>query len=222
MSPREEPSSEPWDASQVVAYRLLRARVMRGKTQAWAAERLSEFTDTKWTAASLSLAESGSRSRKRLRLFTANELVAFARTYNLPVYYFFIPPPDVEAGPSLPAGRGAGWGYFLRLVFGDRENLRDARAAVADADIELPDEVPYADRFDGLPSDTRVASPDGMFASMLHGLAAAPSRGGGLLNADPHAFHLLSVYLSDLQNLPPEKWLPGSGLLDEERTDEHD
>lgn len=221
MSRREkDPGDSPWDASQVVAYRLQRARELRGKTQAWAAERLSEFTDTNWTAATLSLAESGSRSKKRLRSFTANELVAFARTYNLPVYYFFIPPSGVDAGPALPAARDAGWGYFNRLVFGDRENLRDVHSAVAEANIKLPDEVPAADKFDDLPGDSWVASPENLFAALLHGLAAAPSRGGGLLNADPEAFRLLADYLSDIQNLPSGKMLRGSGLLGDDEMDE--
>ena len=128
MSPKaKDPGDAPWDASQVVAYRLQTARELRGKTQAWAADRISRFTDSNWTAATLSLAESGSRSTKRLRSFTAKELVAFARTYDLPVFYFFIPPADVDAGPSLPGAPDAGWGHFIRLVFGHQDNLREVR-----------------------------------------------------------------------------------------------
>ena len=48
----------------------------------------------------------------RVRQFTANELVALARTFDLPVLYFFLPPedkagtlrtPDV-AGPGIAVG----------------------------------------------------------------------------------------------------------------------
>jgi hypothetical protein len=221
MSRREkDPSDEPWDASQVVAYRLQRAREMRDRTQAWAAERISRFTDTNWTAATLSLAESGSRSTKRLRSFTAKELVAFARTYDLPVYYFFIPPPGMDVGPSLPGAADAGWGYFSQLVFGHRDNLQEVREEVAASDVDLPEDVPHADRIEGRQSRTLVASPDEIFAALLHGLAAAPSRGGGLLNADPAAFRALADYLSDIQNLPTGKLLRDSDLLFGDGSDE--
>lgn len=213
-------SEEVWDASRVVAYRLQRAREMRGKTQEWAATRISTFTDSNWTPATLSLAESGSRSTKRLRSFTAREVVAFARTYDLPVYYFFIPPPMTGVRPSLPGAPEAGWGYFSRLVFGHRDNLQEVRREVAAADVDLPEEVPHSDRIEGRPSQALVASPDEMFAALLQGLAAAPSRGGGLLNADPAAFRALADYLSDIQNLSSAEMLRGSGLLPSEEPDE--
>ena len=92
-----------WSASQVVAHNLTQARELRGMTQTEVAERLSQFTGTAWTATTVAQAE-GSVTGNRVRQFTANELVALARTFDLPVLYFFLPPED-KAGTLRIARR---------------------------------------------------------------------------------------------------------------------
>ena len=91
---RAEPKA--WTASQVVAHNLTRARKLRGMSQAEIAERLTRLTGTNWAQATVAQAE-GSVSGERVRQFTANELVALARTFDLPLLYFFLPPEDMLA-----------------------------------------------------------------------------------------------------------------------------
>lgn len=81
--PTHRTAERKWTASQVVAHNLSRARELRGLTQVQVAERLSRFTGTKWSQATVAQAE-GSVSGQRIRQFTANELVALARTFDLP------------------------------------------------------------------------------------------------------------------------------------------
>ncbi len=113
-----------WTASQVVAHNLTQARELRGMTQTEVAERLSRFTGTAWTATTVAQAE-GSVTGNRVRQFTANELVALARTFDLPVLYFFLPPEDRPGRCACPtiAGRGSPWEYLLLLVWGHTGNF---------------------------------------------------------------------------------------------------
>src|SRR3954449_12151477 len=82
-----------WTASQVVAHNLTRARELRGLTQVEVAERLTRFTGSNWSQATVAQAE-GSIAGIRVRQFTANELVALARAFDLPLLFFFLPPDD--------------------------------------------------------------------------------------------------------------------------------
>lgn len=78
--------------NQVVAFNLARAREQRGWTQEQAAEALEPYLGSRWSKASVSQAER-SISGKFIRNFTADELVAFARAFDTPIAYFFLPPP---------------------------------------------------------------------------------------------------------------------------------
>jgi hypothetical protein len=109
--------------NQIVAYNLAQARAWRDWTQAEAAEHLAPYLGTKWSKASFSAAER-SVDGERVRNFSADEIVAFARAFGLPVGFFFLPPPrsaaDVEirlADPGKPA-----WGVptseLIDVVFG--------------------------------------------------------------------------------------------------------
>src|SRR3954447_20920889 len=90
-----------WTAAQVVAHNMSRARELRGLTQAEVAERLSKFTESRWSQATVAQAEA-SVSSLRVRQFTANELVGLARCFDLPVLYFFLPPEDGANGLAAP------------------------------------------------------------------------------------------------------------------------
>lgn len=76
--------------NQLVAYNLMRARRRKAWTQQETAERLTERTTRKWTAATLSAAER-SWQTGRSRQFDANELAAFAAIFGCPIPYFFVP-----------------------------------------------------------------------------------------------------------------------------------
>src|ERR671931_1797685 len=80
--------------NQVVAYNLARARVLRGWTQDEAAAALEPWLGVRWSRATFSQAER-SVAGKLIRNFTADEIVAFARTFRLPVEWFFSAVPRV-------------------------------------------------------------------------------------------------------------------------------
>jgi transcriptional regulator with XRE-family HTH domain len=147
-----------WTASQVVAHNVTWARRLRGLTQVEVAERLKRFTGTNWTQTTVAQAE-GSVSGTRVRLFTANELVALARTFDLPVLFFFMPPKDERRGlgtPDSPSG-GWPWEYLLMLVWGHRDNfpvMAERAASWAHASSVL---VPGVDDRDAGRDDQRPA-----------------------------------------------------------------
>ena len=128
----------------MVAHNFTRARQLRGLTQSEIAERLSRFTGTPWSAVTVAQAE-GSVTGQRVRQFTANELVALARTFDLPVMYFFLPPENGFGALRTPGVGDMPWEYLLLLVWGHRRNFPDVaeRAAPwAHASAVL---VPYED-----------------------------------------------------------------------------
>ena len=104
--------------SDVVAHRMFTARQLRGKTQAWVAERLTRYTRSTWSVSAVSAAEGGTAGG-RPRLFNANEVVALARTFDLTIPYFFVPPKEPELPPDFPGAPGADWDYLLFRLFGD-------------------------------------------------------------------------------------------------------
>jgi transcriptional regulator with XRE-family HTH domain len=177
-----------WSASQVVAHNLTKARELRGLTQAEVAERLSRFTGAPWSQTTVAQAE-GSVSGQRIRQFTANELVALARTFDLPVLFFFLPPDD-GAGRLVTddAKGGLPWEYLLVVLLGHRGNfpvLADRTANWAEllaSGIDIP-------RSDALPEDDAILSeiagsrrrepllPEDVLAAVFHGLAARRMRG---------------------------------------------
>lgn len=183
---RQEPKA--WTASQVVAHNLTKARELRGFTQTEVAERLTKFTDSRWSQATVAQAE-GSVSGQRVRQFTANELVALARTFDLPVFYFFMPPEDGDLGfetPDSPA-RGWPWEYLLLLVWGHERNypiLSDRAAAWAHASTVIT--VPRDDLLENTPTLHMLEEferhrhhfhPDDMLAVAFYGLARRKMRG---------------------------------------------
>jgi transcriptional regulator with XRE-family HTH domain len=171
----------------VVAYNMARARELRGFTQAEVAERLSRFGDSPWSQATVAQAE-GSVSGNRVRQFTANELVALARCFDLPVLYFFVPPAaEVEGFATADAPRGGWpWEYLLLLIWGHRGNfpvVADRAAPWAHASTVV---VPVDDVVDGVPDDRVLAhlvrereryTPEDMLAVAFNGLARRRMRG---------------------------------------------
>src|SRR5437899_1084027 len=87
--------------NQVVAFNLQQARLWRGWTQQQAADALEPYLGKRWSVASMSQAER-SVAGKVVRQFSADEIVAFARAFDLPVGWFFLPPPPWSDEPGTP------------------------------------------------------------------------------------------------------------------------
>lgn len=89
---RRETDEPTWTPNQVVANNLTRLRHRRGLTQAEVARQLSAVAGRQWTEAMVAHAER-SVTGNRVREFTADDLVTFARAFDVPVLYFLTPPP---------------------------------------------------------------------------------------------------------------------------------
>lgn len=85
----------PMTPNQVVAFNLAWARGSRGWTQEEAARALEPYIGALWSKGTFSAAER-SVDGDRVRQFTADEIVAFARTFELPIGWFFMPPPGMN------------------------------------------------------------------------------------------------------------------------------
>jgi transcriptional regulator with XRE-family HTH domain len=92
---RTKPDPNAWTPNQIVAYRVALARKMRGWTQEQAAAELAPYLGARLSPASFSAIER-SPAGGRTRQFDADEIVAFARGFRLPIGWFFTPPPVFE------------------------------------------------------------------------------------------------------------------------------
>jgi transcriptional regulator with XRE-family HTH domain len=79
--------------NEIVAYNFRRARELRGWTQEEAAIRLEPFLGTRLRQAAVSSIE-GAFGGDRRREFDAQELLAFACGFDLPLLWFLLPPPE--------------------------------------------------------------------------------------------------------------------------------
>lgn len=77
--------------NQLVALNLRRARTLLGLTQEQAAERLEPYLGERWSKRSFSAAER-SVAGERIRQFSADDLVALAAAFDLPVSFFLAIP----------------------------------------------------------------------------------------------------------------------------------
>jgi hypothetical protein len=88
-------------ANQIVAYNLFLARIVKGWEQAQACEELAPYLGRRWTVAQLSTAER-SVVGKRIRNFSADEIAAFAKAFEQPIAWFFMPPFPEDPLRRLP------------------------------------------------------------------------------------------------------------------------
>lgn len=79
--------------NQIVAHNVARARALRGWTQAEAGEALAPYWGAKLSEASFSALERSATSVNRIKVFSADELLALSRGFDLPIGYFLTPPP---------------------------------------------------------------------------------------------------------------------------------
>jgi len=89
---RASPEGDPYDVNAVVAYNLRAIRKVRGLTQEQVAERLAAFTGHRLLQASISAMERAFDGGRR-RLFDAHTLYLLSKVFDVPIIYFFLPPP---------------------------------------------------------------------------------------------------------------------------------
>src|SRR3990170_9315 len=84
--------------NQIVAYNLARARMLKRWTQEDAGKHLAAYLGPAWRKkATVSAAErSVDAGKKVIRQFTADDLLAFSRTFGLPIAWFLMPPGKKE------------------------------------------------------------------------------------------------------------------------------
>jgi transcriptional regulator with XRE-family HTH domain len=80
------------DLNQVVAYNIRAARELRGWTQDELADRLEPYLGIRMNQASISGIERAVDSDRR-REFDAHELLIYSLVFDLPIVWFFLPPP---------------------------------------------------------------------------------------------------------------------------------
>ncbi|MBA2240473.1 MAG: helix-turn-helix transcriptional regulator [Solirubrobacterales bacterium] len=114
----------PTTPNQLVAYNLRRARTRRGWTQTEAAERLEPFLGARWSKATYSAAER-SVAGERVRQFTAGDLYAFARCFELPPAFFLAPSPSVEQIAPADAAKTTSREEAFELLFGLDEDAQN-------------------------------------------------------------------------------------------------
>ena len=129
---RRKSSRRSWTPNQIVAYNIGKARLLRGWTQDEAGERLASFLGHRLSPASWSALER-SIDGGRIREFSADELVGFARGFDLPIGWFLTPPPvDDEIDIAVPDAKRGGLdpAVLLDLVLGTPETFEAWRAVL--------------------------------------------------------------------------------------------
>jgi hypothetical protein len=163
MNPKRTPPTT-LAPNQVIAHNLARAREFKGWTQQQAAEALAPYLGAHWSKATFSAAER-SVDGKVIRQFTGDDIVAFARCFDVPIAWFFMPPPATDEDgravrlgtPDAPEGQDLS--LLVDLVFGEpgSDPLVGLRL---EEWLDRPDDDQPSDgeRSAGLAAATRVAA----------------------------------------------------------------
>jgi len=111
-----------WSPNQVVAHNLTRARLLRGWTQDQAAEALAPYLGSRLSLASFSAIER-SIAGTRVKQFTADELVALSRAFDLPLGWWFTPPEDGAMHTPDHPRTGVDFDELVEVVLGTPDTL---------------------------------------------------------------------------------------------------
>ena len=126
------------DVNAVVSFNLKAIRERKGWTQQYVADRLGLMTKHVLPQASISAMERGYDGERRRR-FDAHELYLFSMVFDVPITYFFMPPPDALNGLLADSERPVSELYVSLLGHeADLEPLDERMAALRSQD---PDEV---------------------------------------------------------------------------------
>ncbi len=135
--PAEQPSQRPGlDVNAVVSYNVKAIRERRGMTQQGVADRLATLTGHQLPQASISAMERGFDGERRRR-FDAHELYLLSVVFDVPIAYFFIPPPSTGFAELADTRRPVVELY--RALLGTDEQLEALDARLAEIEIENPE-----------------------------------------------------------------------------------
>ncbi len=112
--------------NQIVAYNVPRARALRGWTQEQAADALAPYLGARLSGPSFSALERSAWTPSRIKQFSADDLLALSRGFDLPIGYFLVPPPpDFDAGLHAPDAGAKGLDPIVLLdaILGTPANL---------------------------------------------------------------------------------------------------
>jgi len=103
--PAAPPSAdEGLDVNAVVSFNVRAIRERRRMTQQAVADRLAQLTGHQLPQASISAMERGFDGDRRRR-FDAHELYLLSQVFDVPIAYFFLPPPDLSGATLADSGR---------------------------------------------------------------------------------------------------------------------
>jgi transcriptional regulator with XRE-family HTH domain len=125
------------DLNEIVAYNFRLARELRGWTQEATAERLECHLGQRLPQASISAIERAYDGDRR-REFDAHEIYAFAATFDLPLVWFFLPPPADHRHLRNSAETVS---ELYGIVFGREDQLEPIYDRLRQIGIEDPNEL---------------------------------------------------------------------------------
>jgi transcriptional regulator with XRE-family HTH domain len=119
----------PMTGNRLIAYNLRALRTARGLTQDQASALLAPYVEVPWSRATFSAAERSAEG-DRVRGFTADDILALALAFDVPVTYFFLPPlPRDRHTQQLvleSAGRRVEWDDLIRGPVLGRDTWSDS------------------------------------------------------------------------------------------------
>lgn len=133
-SPPQEPPG--LDVNAVVSYNVKAIRERRGMTQQAVADRLAQLTGHQLPQASISAMERGFDGERRRR-FDAHELYLLSVVFDVPIAYFFIPPPGTGVAELADTRRPVA--ELWRNLLGTESQLDAVDARLAEIKIDDPD-----------------------------------------------------------------------------------
>lgn len=137
-TPSQQGGERYMDVNAIVSFNLKAIREKRGWTQEDVAAGLARLTGHRLPQASISAMERGYDGDRRRR-FDAHELYLLSMVFNVPIVYFFIPPPDTKLRELADTHRPVSELYVS--VLGREYELDDVDERLADLNITNPHEV---------------------------------------------------------------------------------
>lgn len=135
-TPAPPPEPSGMDVNAVVSYNVKAIRERRGMTQQGVADRLAQLTGHQLPQASISAMERGFDGERRRR-FDAHELYLLSVVFDVPIAYFFIPPPGTGLTELADTRRPVA--ELWRSLLGTETQLDAVDARLAEIKISDPD-----------------------------------------------------------------------------------